>query len=169
MRFGTVSAISREARASARFGFGHSKIILAARIPIHWLSRKPGQQSRISLGPGTKDGDIAFYIDTIAISLQLFWVKFEWDERKETANIAKPKHGVSFAKAQSVFADRKLVIAADEAHSKSEPRLFCVGRSEAGGILTVRFTFRRGIIRIIGAGYWRKGKTVYEKENQIRR
>ena len=94
-------------------------------------------------------------------------MKFEWDERKETANIAK--HGVSFADAQSIFADSKLVIAADEAHSKSEPRLFCVGRTEAGGILTVRFTFRRGIIRIIGAGYWRKGKIFYEKENQIRR
>lgn len=94
-------------------------------------------------------------------------MKFEWDERKETANIAK--HGVSFADAQSIFADPKLVIAADEAHSKSEPRLFCVGRSAAGGILTVRFTFRRGIIRIIGAGYWRKGKVFYEKENQIRR
>jgi hypothetical protein len=36
-----------------------------------------------------------------------------------------------------------------------------------GGILTVRFTYRASMIRIIGAGYWRKGKTIYENENQI--
>jgi uncharacterized protein len=32
------------------------------------------------------------------------------------------------------------------------------------GVLTVRFTYRRGgTIRIIGAGYWRKGKKIYEE------
>jgi len=33
------------------------------------------------------------------------------------------------------------------------------------GILTVRFTYRDEIIRIFGAGYWRKGKKTYEKNN----
>ena len=33
------------------------------------------------------------------------------------------------------------------------------------GIVTVRFTVRNNKIRIIGAGYWRKGKKIYEKEN----
>jgi hypothetical protein len=28
----------------------------------------------------------------------------------------------------------------------------------------VRFTYRKGIIRISGAGYWRKGKKIYEKK-----
>jgi len=37
----------------------------------------------------------------------------------------------------------------------------------AFGILTVRFTYRAGIIRIFGAGYWRKGKVIYERENQV--
>lgn len=36
-----------------------------------------------------------------------------------------------------------------------------------GGIMTVRFTYRNNKIRIIGAGYWRKGKKLYEEENQI--
>jgi uncharacterized protein len=31
--------------------------------------------------------------------------------------------------------------------------------------MTVRFTYRDDVIRIIGAGYWRKGKSIYEKEN----
>jgi hypothetical protein len=33
----------------------------------------------------------------------------------------------------------------------------------------VRFTYRSDVIRIIGAGYWRKGKRIYEQENQIHR
>ena len=35
------------------------------------------------------------------------------------------------------------------------------------GILTVRFTYRGETIRIIGAGYWRKGRRIYATENQI--
>jgi len=89
---------------------------------------------------------------------------FEWDERKDSENQAK--HGVPFALAQYAFADRKRVIAEDGAHGTKEPRFFCFGRV-GEGILTVRFTYRAGIIRIFGAGYWRKGKTIYEQENRI--
>ncbi len=32
-----------------------------------------------------------------------------------------------------------------------------------------RFTYRGGVIRIFGAGYWRKGKRIYERENQVHR
>jgi hypothetical protein len=35
----------------------------------------------------------------------------------------------------------------------------------AGAVMTVRFTWRSGKIRIFGAGYWRKGKAIYEKAN----
>ena len=35
------------------------------------------------------------------------------------------------------------------------------------GILTVRFTYRDDVIRIFGAGYWRKGKQIYERENKV--
>lgn len=31
----------------------------------------------------------------------------------------------------------------------------------------MRFTYRNEVIRIIGAGYWRKGKRIYEQENQV--
>jgi len=89
---------------------------------------------------------------------------FEWDPEKDLLNQAK--HGVSFFEAQSAFADPDRVIAEDLTHSHGEKRYYCFG--EAGdGILTVRFTYRRGLIRIIGAGYWRKGKQIYERENQI--
>ena len=76
------------------------------------------------------------------------------------------KHGVSFSEAQSAFADPDRVIAEDLSHSHGEKRYYCFGKV-GGGILTVRFTYRRGLIRIFGAGYWRKGKQIYERENQI--
>lgn len=56
------------------------------------------------------------------------------------------------------------MIAQDEGHSQDEVRFYCFGEV-AGGILTVRFTYRAAVIRIIGAGYWRKGKAIYEREN----
>ena len=89
---------------------------------------------------------------------------FEWDPEKELINQAK--HGVSFAEAQRAFADSRRVIAEDLSHSKGEKRYYCFGKVH-GGVLTVRFTYRRGVIRIIGAGYWRRGKRIYEQENQI--
>jgi hypothetical protein len=33
--------------------------------------------------------------------------------------------------------------------------------------MTVRFTYKKRIIRIIGAGYWRKGKKIYDSQNKI--
>ncbi len=89
---------------------------------------------------------------------------FDWDEDKNSRNIAK--HGVPFALAQYAFADPGRVIAEDTSHSTKEKRYFCFGRV-GEGILTVRFTYRSGVIRIFGAGYWRKGKAIYERENQI--
>ncbi len=69
-------------------------------------------------------------------------MKFEWDAAKEARNIAK--HGVDFTEAE-------------------EARFYCIGRT-GRGVLTVRFTYRSGdIIRIFGAGYWRKGRRLYEK------
>ena len=88
---------------------------------------------------------------------------FEWDETKDRANRAK--HGVSFVVAQTAFFDPRRVIAEDLDHSGAEPRYFCFGKV-AGGVMTVRFTYRVGRIRIFGAGYRRKGKSIYERQNR---
>ena len=90
--------------------------------------------------------------------------RFQWDSKKDGVN--QDKHGVSFAEAQFAFADPRRVIAEDRSHSVTEKRYFCFGRL-GDGILTVRFTVRDDVIRIFGAGYWRKGKQIYERENQI--
>jgi len=92
-------------------------------------------------------------------------VRFEWDDAKDRENLKK--HGVSFSKAQFAFADPKRVIAQDLGHSQSEQRFYCFGRVD--GIMTVRFTYRLDVIRIIGAGYWRKGKVIYGQQNKIHR
>ena len=88
---------------------------------------------------------------------------FEWDPIKDRANRAK--HGVPFSVAQYAFLDPRRVIAEDLEHSATERRYFCFGQV-GDAILTVRFTWRDGCIRIIGAGYWRKGKTIYEHQNR---
>ena len=93
-------------------------------------------------------------------------VTFVWDPHKDAVNQAK--HGVAFTVAQHAFADPARVIAEDRVHSAGEPRYFCFGRI-GEGILTVRFTYRADVIRIIGAGYWRRGKQIYEQENQVHR
>ena len=90
---------------------------------------------------------------------------FEWDSEKDAENRAK--HGISFSEAQYVFADPKRIIAKDLSHSgETEERFYCFGRV-GEGVMTVRFTYRRDVIRIFGAGYWRKGRRIYERENKV--
>jgi len=89
---------------------------------------------------------------------------FEWDENKNLENILR--HGVSFEDAQEAFKDENRIILADIRHSSSEERFYCLGKVH-GEIMTVRFTYRAGSIRIFGAAFWRKGKKHYEKENRI--
>jgi uncharacterized DUF497 family protein len=89
---------------------------------------------------------------------------FNWDPAKDRQN--RQKHGVAFSTAQHAFADPKRVILIDEEHSISENRYFCLGQV-GDGIMTVRFTYRDNVIRIFGAGYWRKGKKLYEEQNHI--
>ncbi|MBN1509195.1 MAG: BrnT family toxin [Sedimentisphaerales bacterium] len=76
------------------------------------------------------------------------------------------KHGVPFSVAQYAFFDPNRVIVEDVGHSREEERFYCIGRI-GDGIVTVRFTYRANTIRIYGAGYWRKGKKIYEAQNKI--
>ncbi|MCL2174002.1 BrnT family toxin [Candidatus Saccharibacteria bacterium] len=87
-------------------------------------------------------------------------MKFEYDTNKGRANFAK--HGISFEDARSAFADENRKIYPDKLHSNAEQREICLGKVN-GNILTVVFTKRKGVIRIISAGYYRKGKKLYEQ------
>ena len=89
---------------------------------------------------------------------------FDWDPEKDAEN--RRKHGVSFEQAQLAFLDPERMIARDDNHSVDEMRFYCFGQV-AGSVMTVRFTLRGPVVRIIGAGYWRKGKRTYERQNSL--
>ena len=88
-------------------------------------------------------------------------MKFELDEDKNLANIEK--HGVSFEEAAQAFLDPKRKIRLNKKHSALEMRYYCLGRV-SDRVLTVRFIIQGGRVRIIGAGYWREGRTIYEQD-----
>ena len=89
---------------------------------------------------------------------------FEWDEDKNRLN--QQKQDVSFELAQYAFFDPKRVIVQYLAHSQEENRFYCIGQINEE-IITVRFTYREGKVRIFGAGYWRKGRKLYEQQNNL--
>ena len=88
--------------------------------------------------------------------------RFIWNHAKEKENIAK--HDIDFITASKVFADRNRKVIEDAKHSLREQRYFCIGKIDET-VITVRFTVRQENIRIIGAGLWRRGRRIYEKED----
>ena len=57
-------------------------------------------------------------------------MRFEWDESKAAANLAK--HGVSFEEAATVFGDPLSDTFDDPDHSAEERRFVIIGMSEKG-------------------------------------
>ena len=102
-----------------------------------------------------------FYIDFF-LNKAILKVNFEWDPHKNLYNAKK--HGINFEDARNAFLDPKRVIGKDYRHSIFEDRYYCFGKVFEE-VLTVRFTYRNDNIRIIGAGYWREGRILYEQKN----
>jgi uncharacterized protein len=78
-------------------------------------------------------------------------LRFEWDERKASANAKK--HGVSFEEAKSVFVDERAKLIDDPDHSEGEDRFILLGLSSALRLLLVCHCYRidGNVIRIISA------------------
>lgn len=76
-------------------------------------------------------------------------LKFEWDEAKARANLAK--HRVSFEEAASVFGDPLALTFSDPDHSIGEKRWLTFAISYSGRLLVVSHTDRVRCIRIISA------------------
>jgi len=91
---------------------------------------------------------------------------FDWDE----GNRAKcQKHGVSVAAIEGLFS-RPLLILPDQLHSKSEERLWGIGKTAGGQSVFLVFTIRehsgKRFIRPISARYMHsKEVRNYEEEN----
>jgi uncharacterized DUF497 family protein len=89
-------------------------------------------------------------------------LRFEWDPRKEAANLRK--HGVSFDEARTAFADPLGRIVADPRHSSHEERLALIGITERQRLVAVMFTERVDTVRIISARLvTRRERTDYEE------
>jgi len=79
------------------------------------------------------------------------YLKFEWDKKKEKANLKK--HGVSFEEARTAFYDELAIQFFDPDHSDDEDRFILLGTSYKLNTLVVCHCFRvdEMIIRIISA------------------
>ena len=90
-------------------------------------------------------------------------LRFEWDARKATTNVAK--HGVSFEEATTVFGDQRSLTIPDPEHSAVEKRFIILGRSHSGRLLVVVHTERGDRLRVISARLaGRKERKTYEQE-----
>ena len=78
-------------------------------------------------------------------------LRFEWDERKASANLKK--HGVSFDEARTAFFDGRARLIDDPDHSEDEERFILLGLSNALRLLLACHCYRSGgdVIRIISA------------------
>ena len=78
-------------------------------------------------------------------------LRFEWDERKASANAKK--HGVTFEEARSVFVDERAKLIDDPDHSEDEDRFVLLGLSSSLRLLLVCHCYREegNAIRIISA------------------
>ena len=74
---------------------------------------------------------------------------FEWDKRKELANIRK--HGVSFHEASTVFLDPLSMTFYDPDHAEDEDRYITLGMTKNGRLLFVSHADRGDRVRIISA------------------
>jgi len=90
-------------------------------------------------------------------------MRFEWDERKNTAN--KQKHGIPFEEAASVFYDDYARFKSDPDHSESEERFLLLGVSSRLKILVVFHCYREEdeVVRIISA----REATTNEKQDYM--
>jgi uncharacterized DUF497 family protein len=87
---------------------------------------------------------------------------FDWDAGNSDKNWER--HRVSPGECEQVFFQRPIRIAPDPAHSQGEARYAALGQTAAGRCLTIVFTIRDGLIRVISArAMSRRERRMYER------
>jgi uncharacterized DUF497 family protein len=81
----------------------------------------------------------------------MLYIRFDWDEKKNRANINK--HKVSFEEAKTVFYDENARLIPDPSHSDKEERFILLGFSYKAKLLVVVHVYKEQdeLIRIISA------------------
>ena len=82
-------------------------------------------------------------------------IEFEWDEEKRFSNLTK--HGIDFVRACQIFGGFTVEFE-DNRYNYGEQRLIAIGENN-GQILTVVYTYRNNVIRLISA----RKATKYER------
>jgi uncharacterized protein len=87
---------------------------------------------------------------------------FQWDEGNIDKNLLK--HQVQNWECEQIFFNEPLIILDDPKHSLSEKRWAAFGQTDAFRLLTIIFTKREKLLRVISARDMnRKEKKFYEK------
>ena len=90
---------------------------------------------------------------------------FQWDSGNSQKSLRK--HQVTCEEAEQIFFNHPLLLLEDPLHSRVEQRIKGFGRSHTGRLLTISFTVRGRLVRIISARPMnRKERKVYEKQYQ---
>jgi uncharacterized DUF497 family protein len=88
---------------------------------------------------------------------------FDWDEGNSNKNWHL--HRVTDGECEEVFTSQPIVIVRNAAHSGAETRFSARGVAESGRRLTVIFTIRNRLIRVISArDMTRREERVYEEK-----
>jgi uncharacterized DUF497 family protein len=84
---------------------------------------------------------------------------FQWDDGNVDKN--RHKHNVGAFEAEQVFFNDPLIIIPDEKHSTTETRYAAFGKTNEDRKLTIVFTQRDQLIRIISARDMNKKEKIY--------
>ena len=93
-------------------------------------------------------------------------MKFEWDEAKAAANLAK--HDVALEETKTVFDDPLYVDFYDPNHSQDEHRYIMIGLSIQGRLLIASYAGRNNTIRMITARQVTRSEREAYEEGQDR-
>ena len=90
---------------------------------------------------------------------------FQWDEGNSEKTWVR--HEVSQAECEQLFLNRPIVVTFGEDHSKLEQRFATLGYADSGRSLTVVFTVRGSLLRVIsGRSMSRRERGIYAKRTQ---
>jgi uncharacterized protein len=89
-------------------------------------------------------------------------IGFDWDAGNATKNWEL--HQVSQAECEQPFFNRPILVAFDDSHSAKERRYAALGQTNAGRLLSIVFTIRGQLLRVISARTMsRRERKLYER------
>jgi uncharacterized protein len=89
-------------------------------------------------------------------------IGFQWDKGNLDKNLEK--HDVENWECEQIFFNEPIIILDDPIHSSTEKRWAAFGTTDSGRLLTIIFTIRGNLLRVISArDMSRKERIFYEK------